>query len=299
MGLTDDGEDPLADSYRLVAQDLFVVRYMPFNFDNDSTAAAIYKHAYVRQALQMCLDQDRAIREIFHGNAYRMDGPVPISPANPHVSPKQRNDPMPFDVDAARRLLEAHGWDTSTLPAGCVQPGEVAGCSGEGVEIGDRLSFTIRYVEGKVALTRMLEMFKEDAAKAGIELKLEPVYGSVMVAEDHSPGPAKRLWEINSWNGGWSFYGHLTGEMLFRTGGGSNFGDYSDPKADELIDRTVHSDDPQAMFDYQDYIAEQVPTIWSPGFPNRMFEVAKNLRGLEPVNPYGLITPEDWYYVEE
>ena len=228
-----------------------------------------------------------------------MDGPVPISPANPHVSPKQRNDPMPFDVDAARRLLEAHGWDTSTLPAGCVQPGEVAGCSGEGVEIGDRLSFTIRYVEGKVALTRMLEMFKEDAAKAGIELKLEPVYGSVMVAEDHSPGPAKRLWEINSWNGGWSFYGHLTGEMLFRTGGGSNFGDYSDPKADELIDRTVHSDDPQAMFDYQDYIAEQVPTIWSPGFPNRMFEVAKNLRGLEPVNPYGLITPEDWYYVEE
>ncbi|TCC24695.1 ABC transporter substrate-binding protein [Kribbella speibonae] len=300
MGLTDDGEDPLADSYRLVPQDVFVVRYMPFNFDNDSTAARIYKHTYVRQALQMCLDQDRAIREIYHGNAYRMDGPVPPSPANPHVSPKQRKDPMPFDVDAARELLEAHGWDTSTLPARCVQPGDVAGCSGDGVDIGDEMSFTIRYVEGKAALTRLLEMYREDAAKAGIELKLEPVYGSVMVAEDHSPDvPSKRLWEINTWNGGWSFYGHLTGEMLFRTGGGSNFGDYSDPKADELIDRTVHSDDPEAMYAYQDYIAAQVPTIWSPGFPNRMFEVAKNLQGIEPINPYGLINPEDWYYVEK
>ena len=40
----------------------------------------------------------------------------------------------------------------------------------------------IRYVEGKAALERLLEMYREDAAKAGIELKLEPVYGSVMVA---------------------------------------------------------------------------------------------------------------------
>jgi peptide/nickel transport system substrate-binding protein len=300
MEVTDGSPDPLADKYRVVPQDVFVVRYMPFNFDNDSDAAAIYKHAYVRQALQMCLDQDRIIREVFNGNAYRMDGPVPLSPPNPHVSPKQLKDPMPFDPAAANALLEAHGWDTSTMPAGCVQPGEVDGCAGEGIEIGAHLSFTIRYVEGKDALLKLLEIFKEDAAKAGIELKLEPVYGSVMVAEDHAPNqPAKRLWEINTWNGGWSFYGHLTGEMLFATGGGSNFGDYSDPTADKLIDATVHSDDPEAMYAYQDYIAEQVPTIWSPGFPNRMFEVAKNLRGVEPCNPYGLINPEDWYYVED
>jgi peptide/nickel transport system substrate-binding protein len=42
-----------------------------------------------------------------------------------------------------------------------------------------------------------------------------------------------------------------------------------------------------------------VPVIWSPGFPNRMFEVTRNLHGVEPVNPYGLINPENWYYVEE
>jgi peptide/nickel transport system substrate-binding protein len=30
-----------------------------------------------------------------------------------------------------------------------------------------------------------------------------------------------------------------------------------------------------------------------------MFEVARNLHGVEPVNPYGLINPENWYYVDE
>lgn len=295
-----DGEpDPLADDYRIVPQDIFCVRYMPFNFDNDGKAATIYKHAYVRQALQMCLDQDRIIREVFRGHAYRMDGPVPLSPDNPYVSPKQRNDPITFDIEGAQKLLEAHGWDVSTTPGGCMQPGTVPGCSGEGVEIGDRLRFVVRYVEGKTALKDLLDIYVEDAAKAGIELILEPVYGSVMVAEDHSPGEKKRLWEMNTWNGGWSFFGHLTGELMFATGAGSNFGDYSDPKADELIERTVRSDDIEAMYEYQDYVADQVPTIWSPGFPHKLWEVANNLQGVEPVNPYGSITPEDWYYVED
>ena len=294
MDVTDD-----VPGYRSVPQDVFVARYMPFNFENETTAGKIMKHAYVRQALQMCLDQDRIIREVFQGNAYPLYGPVPQSPANPYVSPRLLDNPMRFDLEQARKLLEAHGWDVSTTPGGCMQPGTVPGCSGDGVEIGDRLSFTIRYVEGKAALLRMLEIYQEDAAKAGIELKLEPVYGSVMVAEDHSPGPKKKLWEINTWNGGWSFYGHLTGEILFRTGCGSNFGSYSDEKADELIERTVRTDDIEAMYEYQDYLAEQVPVIWSPGFPNRMFEVAHNLHGVEPVNPYGLINPENWYYVDE
>jgi peptide/nickel transport system substrate-binding protein len=210
-----------------------------------------------------------------------------------------RGDPMPFDPVRARKLLEEHGWDTSTTPAVCVRPGTGPGCAGEGVEAGDTLSFSMRYVEGKVALTRLMEQFTVDAAKAGIELRLEEVYGSVMIGEDHSPGESGERWELNCWNGGWAFYGHLTGEMLFKTGGGSNFGAYSDPAADELIERTVTSDDLAALHEYQDYLAEQVPVVWTPGFPNRLFEVAKDLRGVEPVNPYGMINPENWYYVEE
>jgi peptide/nickel transport system substrate-binding protein len=300
MGLTEGGTNPVGEHYRIVMQDIYVVRYAPFNFRNLTAAGRTFRQTYVRQALQHCMDQDRAIREIFHGYAYPTYGPVPLSPDNEYVSPSIRaGNPLPFDPEQARKLLEEHGWDTSTTPAVCVRPGTGPGCAGEGIEAGDKLSFSMRYVEGKVALTQLMEQFKEDAAKAGIELRLEEVYGSVMVGEDHSPGEISRRWELNSWNGGWAFYGHFTGDMLFKTGGSSNFGHYSDPTADALIDQTVVSDDVTAMYAFQDYLAEQVPVVWTPGFPQRLVEAAKDLHGIEPFNPYGMLNPENWYYVEE
>jgi len=295
---TDGGANPLAEHYRLVPQDVYCVRYMPLNFNNSGVAGRMFQQAYIRQALQSCLDQDSAIRDIFHGHAYRTDGPVPVLGGGPASSPGP-DIRWPFDVQRARDLLADNGWDVNTTPAVCVRPGSGPGCAGEGIATGDRLSFSVRYVAGKAALTQLMQQLQVDAAKAGIELRLEAVYGSVMVAEDHTEGPGKRSWELNSWNGGWVFYGHPTGEMLFKTGAGSNWAGYSDPKADELIERTVRSDDPDALSEYHDYLAEQVPAVWTPGFPLRLLEVAKNLRGIEPINPYGMINPENWCFVED
>jgi peptide/nickel transport system substrate-binding protein len=147
-----------------------------------------------------------------------------------------------------------------------------------------------------------MRQFQADAAKAGIELRLQEVYGSAMVAQDHGEsGPdSPKTWEIQCWNGGWVFYGQPTGEVLFRTGAGSNYGHYSDPKVDELIEGTVSGTGGlEALHAYQDYVAEQVPTLWAPGFPLRVLAVARTLRGVEPVNPYGMLTPENWYYAED
>jgi peptide/nickel transport system substrate-binding protein len=303
-GLFDDASaaaEPLATRYRLVPQNISLVNYMPINFANPAKSGLILKQAYVRQALQCSLDQDTAIREIFGGYGYRTTGPVPTVPDDSLLSPRQRADPMQFDLGRARKLLEENGWDVSGTPAVCVRGGEGPGCAGAGIEAGDRLSLGLRYVEGRVALARLMEQFEASAALAGIELRLQAVNGSVMVAEDHGEaGPDRpHLWDLQSWNGGWAFYGHPTGEVLFKSGGGSNFGHYADPRADELIDRTVVTDDPEAFHEYQDYLAEQVPVIWAPGFPLRVFAVARNLRGFEPVNPYGMLTPENWYYADE
>lgn len=292
------GINPVGERYRLLPQQAFCIRYMPLNFANPAVAGRILRQTYVRQALQHCLDQDRAIREIFHGYAYPTTGPVPAMPDNPYLSPTQRSTPLSFDLDRARRLLADNGWDVSVTPAVCVRPGAGPGCVGEGIAAGDRLSFSLRYVTGRVALRRLVEQLAADAATVGIELRMEEVNGSVMIGQDHSDqgsGPA-RPWELNCWLGGWAFYGHLTGEMLFKTGGGSNWGHYSDPVADALIDETVTSDDLGALHRYQDYLAEQVPVIWTPGFPMRLFEVARTLHGVEPVNPYGVINPENWFY---
>jgi peptide/nickel transport system substrate-binding protein len=297
------GANPLEENYKLVPQVAYCIRYISLNFNNPTVTGKLFAQTYLRQALQSTLDQDSAVQDIYQGYAYRQNGPVPMIPKTDLVSPSQRDGawPLPFDAKKAKQLLEDNGWDTSQTPAVCVNPGTGPGQAGEGIPAGAKLSILLRYVEGRPALTRLMTKYKEDAAAAGIELRLQEVYGSVLVAEDAPcvPGPdSPCLWEMCCWNGGWVYH-HPTGEILFKTDAGGNFGHFTDPRADELIARTVTTDDPEVLYEYQDYIAEQVPVIFTPNFPIRLFEVAKNLRGFEPINPFGMISPENWYLVED
>lgn len=296
---TKGGANPLADSYNLVPQVAFCIRYFCLNYNNPTVAGKIFKQTYFRQALQSTLDQDTAVREIYQGYAYRQNGPVPMVPVTDLVSPRLRDGawPLPFDVDHARELLEASGWDTSRTPAVCVDPAK----AGEGIPAGTKLSFKLRYVEGRPALTELMRRYREHAAAAGIELRLEEVYGSVLVAEDApcEPGPdTPCTWEMCCWNGGWAYH-YPSGEIVFKTKAGGNFGFYTDAKADELIEKSVTTDDVAALYEYQEYIAEQVPVIFTPNFPIRLFEVSRELGGFEPVNPFGMINPENWYYFDD
>ena len=293
------GPNPLAEHYRIVPQILYAIHYFPFNFANTTVSGKIFRQLYFRQALQTTLDQDSSFQEIYQGYGYPTYGPVPALPATELRSPAQKSNPFPFDVDRARRMLQDNGWDTSVTPAVCVDPGTGPGQAGEGIPAGTRLTVSLRYAAGhEKTLTRVMRKFRDDAARAGIELVLEEVHPSVLVGQDTTGATS---WELSCWNGGW-VYGpnfHPTGELLYQTGAGCNFGSYSDPVADELIAKTVTSDDLADMYAYQDYLAEQVPVIWMPNFPLRVFEVANQLKGVEPINPLGFINPENWYFVDE
>ncbi len=304
IGQTDDptsGQgNPLAADYTMVPHISFALRYISLNFNNTTVVGKLFKQTYIRQALQMTLDNGSAVRDIYQGFAYRQNGPVPRLPATDLISPRQREGewPLPFDVDRARALLEANGWDTSVTPAICVRPGTGPGEAGEGIPAGTRLTFKNRYVEGRPALTKLMTKYRQDAARAGIELRNQEVYGSILVAEDAPCVPAPGVpcvWEMCCWDGGWVFH-YPTGEIVFKTDAGGNFGHYTDPVADELITKSVTTDDLEALYEYQDYIAEQAPVILTPNRPMRLFEVANNLGGFEPVNPFGMINPERWYY---
>ena len=295
---TKSGPNPLSADYRLIPQIIYKFHYFPLNFNNPTPVGAIFKQLYFRQALQSVLDQDGAIRELYNGYGYPTTGPIPLLPPSNLLSSARRAHPYPFSIEAARRLLTENGWDVSTTPATCVNPGTGPGQSGAGVERGDELTFLMRYAEGHPALTWVMEKLRADAGQAGIEIALSEVDGDTLVAEDTTctPGPdSPCLWHMTNWNGGW-VYDYPTGELLFRTGAGVNFGSYSDAKADALIAATLTTDDPAALHAYQDYIAEQVPVIWMPNFPFRLLEVAHELQGVEPLNPFGMINPENWYF---
>jgi peptide/nickel transport system substrate-binding protein len=292
------GPHPLSDSYTLVPQTVFGIHYFPLNMNNPKVGP-IFRQLYFRQALQSLIDQEGAIRDVYKGYGYPTYGPVPALPESDLLSPGQRENPYPYSVDAARNRLAENGWDVGVTPARCVDPAR----AGERIREGDRLSFKLEYAQGHPALTHIMEKLKADAARAGIEIALSQRPGIQIAGQVAPCRPTKTTpcdWQMSSWNGGW-VYGpgfYPTGEFQFKTGAGVNWGSYSDSRADELISKTVTSDSVEDLYAYQDYIGEQVPVAWMPNFPLRLLEVANNLRGVEPVNPYAALTPENWYFVE-
>ena len=215
-------------------------------------------------------------------------------------------------VAAAARIIESRPqWsDRAIASAAGPSPSTVKAARKRSTDAGQQLNARLGRDEaqpqaavrgGRPALTRWMRKYEQDAAAAGVELRMEEVYGSILVAEDApcEPGPGVPCtWEMCCWNGGWAYH-YPSGEILFKTGADGNFGFYTDPRADALIEKTVTSDDLDALYEYQDFIANEVPVIFTPNFPIRLFEVANNLRGFGAVNPFGMINPENWYYIEE
>jgi hypothetical protein len=51
------------------------------------------------------------------------------------------------------------------------------------------------------------------------------------------------------------------------------------------------------MYQWQDYLATQLPVEWEPNADYQLTEVASNLKGVTPQSPTLDITPENWNYV--
>jgi len=105
-------------------------------------------------------------------------------------------------------------------------------------------------------------------------------------------------WDIANWGGGWIYSPDFypTGEEIWATGAGSNAGQYSDPKADALIKLTNTSSSLTALYNYENYLALQLPVIWQPETALAFNEVGKNVCGFTPENPLFSWEAENWYF---
>jgi peptide/nickel transport system substrate-binding protein len=158
------------------------------------------------------------------------------------------------------------------------------------------------YATGTQTTTLAMQQLQSSATKVGIKINLRgaPFNTVIGTAIPCDAGEADCNWEMHNWGGGWVFAPDFypTGEQIFATGAGSNQGSFSDPKLDELIAATEYSDSPEAMQAYARYGSQALPVIWMPNYDYQLTEVANNLKGVIPQNPYLNITPEDWYYVK-
>jgi peptide/nickel transport system substrate-binding protein len=289
-----------ADRYNLITDQVWAWTYGLLNYGNP-TLGATYKQLYVRQALQETIDQvtDSAVAD--RGYAVPGTGPVPNQPATQYLADVQKSNngqgPYPFNVSKAKSLLTDHGWTEQDGVMTCTRPGSGADQCGDGVNAGTRLSMSMEY-SGSTATSEVMQQWKADASKAGIEINLDPQPISTALT-DLTTCPAIATackWQMGFLGGG-TFNSVPTGDQFFIPGSSENINGINDPQLTTLVQNSLTDSANSAFLQYETYAATQLPGSFN--FPGGygIYAVSKNLGGVS-INPIQSLSPEDWYFTK-
>jgi len=290
----------LAGNYTMDPLYSWAINYFPENFNStgdNGAAGAIFKQLYVRQAVQLLVDQPLYNQKINKGYGVGTYGPVPSTPANSFVSSEVSDNPYPYNPSKAVSLLKDHGW---TVVAGgtstCASPGSGANQCGAGIPAGAKLDFDLPYASGNDSLTQLMNAEKSSWASAGITVNLQQQSFNTIIGNAVPCSGSGCSWEMGNWGAGWIFAPDFypTGESIFQTGANSNAGSYTDATNDANILATTTTQTP--LTQYENYLAEQLPVIFQPNTVTQLTEVAKGLNGVLPQSPLQNIYPENWRF---
>jgi peptide/nickel transport system substrate-binding protein len=222
----------------------------------NSSVGTLFTHLYVRQALQLGIDEPVIAEKLYHGAAAPDYSSVPPEPPNvwydPHVPA------LTYNPARGLALMEAHGWK---LVNGVLEKN------------GQKMAFTFIYESGNQTDTLIAELLKADWAKEGIDVTLvaEPFNQVVALFAPNAP-----KWALAWYGAGW-YYGAADpfpiGGTLFEcpTDGGINNGlGFCDPALDRLFHAAYQAgtlNDIRARLDaVQVAMAQEVPVLWLPEF---------------------------------
>lgn len=300
--LQDAAQSSQLSAYRSAPWGDVIAAYFIMN-QNNPKVGAIFRQTYFRQVVEELIDQKGMINAFYGGYGTINCGPIPFKPKNPWVSPYEKTCPYSYNPHKAVKTLKAHGWT--------VKPGGVSYCTvpskcGPGIHKGEKLSFQYLYAVGKTAFDNALQVVQSDAEKAGIKYQLKgatfgAVLGAIAPCGPGSVAPkANCSTEIANWGAGWGYQPDFypSGELLFASGAGANYENYSNQKADKLIHASLLSGHGnEALFAYENYMTDQVPVVWQPYPLRQLSEIRKGLKGMGPQSVEGDIFPEKWHFV--
>ncbi|MEO3747484.1 peptide ABC transporter substrate-binding protein [Plantactinospora sp. B5E13] len=269
------------------------ITYLQLNFNNPKTGV-LFKQPYLRQAMQLLIDQKTISKVIWSDSAAPTCGPVPAKPGSNAAG---EGCVYGFDPAQAKTLLESHGWKVT--PDGettCATPGSGPNQCGDGIAAGTPLKFTVTSQTGFAATTKMFAEIKSQFAKLGLQLDIKEVPDSVAVTPACKPTEASCSWDMSFFGsqGSWYYPAFASGERLFATDAPVNLGSYSNPEADTLIEATQFSGDESALKAYNDFLAKDLPVLW---MPNPVFQISayrSGLQGVEPQDPMNYMYFQDW-----
>jgi peptide/nickel transport system substrate-binding protein len=289
------------DGYTVASWPAWGINYVFMNYASPQSGA-IFRQLYLRQAMQYLINQAGYISAFLEGYAYPTYGPVPQKPSSDFVSSKETQNPYPYNPAQAVKILKQHGWN---VVAGgtdtCARPGSAANECGAGIAAGQKLTFGFEYATGSLAEAEEVSTLESAFSQAGIKFSSFSSSSFATVAGGMSPGCTKTsCWQMSYVGEAWLFdpgFFEPDGSILFLTNGPSNLGGYSNPTADALMNKLGDGGLP-ALYNYQNYLAQQLPGLWMPQTDTAISAINGKLKGVLPLDPLENLYPEDWYFVK-
>ncbi|GHJ36663.1 peptide ABC transporter substrate-binding protein [Streptomyces sp. TS71-3] len=259
----------------------WAITYLPYNFNNP-TMGPVFKQLYARQAIQESVDQTSLAKVVWGGTAVPGYGPVPQAQVSSFLSPEQKGNPYPFDTGKAKELLTSHGWSLQGGVMTCTTPGSGDNACGEGVDKGTKFQMQVLSQSGSTVTDNMMSAIQSSMEKTGIKLSIKTAPVNSVLSQTPQCTADKPIckWQLSFFGtaGSWYFPAYPTGDSLFQSKGGSNFGNYANPDVDKLIDASTTSNSPKAMQDYSAALAKDLPVVWLPE-PDYQISVVSNRLG--------------------
>jgi peptide/nickel transport system substrate-binding protein len=279
-----------ASGYRFDPWIAWGINYMPVDFANPKTGP-LFEQLYIRQALQMLIDQKGYVQSLLKGYGWPTYGPVPIKPANPYVSSYVKSGPYEYSPKQVASLLRKHGWN--------VKPDGVSTCAGQcgaGIAQGTKLELKLEYASGDTVTSQEVQAWKSAASQVGIKFDLSSGPFNQVIAD---VSPCKKghpcTWDVGFWGGGW-LYGVNpvpVGDQQFLCGSGANFGAYCDKTNDANIKGVQHEAGTAPMTRFENYMAKNLGVLWVPYRPYQLSMIKTSLKGVNQ-SPILSLLPEEW-----
>jgi len=179
----------------------------------------LFKEKQVRKALYHLVNRELMIKKFLYGFSMPATGPLyqQSEYANHNIKP------LKFNPKKALEMLRKQGWKDTD--------GDLVL---DKIIDGKKTNFSFTILEPNDQFVKYLTIFKEDAKKAGIDVKIKVIeWNSFIKKLDERSFQAVRL----GWGGGsvdWDPKQIWHSDSI--KGAGSNFISYSNPKVDKLID---------------------------------------------------------------
>ena len=171
----------------------------------------------VRQALTMLCNRERILKEVYHNQGRIISGPFFCD--SPYYDKSVK--PLPFDPGKAAGLLKQAGWIDR---------------DGDGVldKDGRKFVFTALQVSGNPVQEKILSIFKEDLAAAGIDMKIATLEWPVYIGklDKHDYEVCSLGWQLPYESDPYQVWHSSQAE----NSGGSNHIGFVNARADKLIE---------------------------------------------------------------